>query len=153
MNWSRAGLVVLAFLVGLIFGMLPGWSWAGHAEEFLPLDVNEDGSLSGTERKGIERYDADGDGKISLREFVAGRAADGALLPALRSSDPQARARSARHPLLLVVPAIACEGSPGDEREARRERTASGPCAGPAWPHLGRAGRSRHRLRARSRAH
>lgn len=45
-------------------------------ERFGRADVNDDGELSGTETKKIERYDADKDGKVSAEEFKAGRADD-----------------------------------------------------------------------------
>ncbi len=39
-------------------------------------DGNKDGALTGTEIKGIERYDTDKDGKVTTDEFKAGRKAD-----------------------------------------------------------------------------
>jgi len=43
---------------------------------FTERDGNEDGVLSGTEVLGFEKYDADGDGEVSRKEFDKGRAAD-----------------------------------------------------------------------------
>ncbi|MBI2477979.1 MAG: hypothetical protein HYV60_04830 [Planctomycetia bacterium] len=45
-------------------------------KQFARLDGNEDEFLSGTESKGLERYDANEDGEISRSEFLAGRSAD-----------------------------------------------------------------------------
>jgi Pentapeptide repeats (8 copies)/EF hand len=39
---------------------------------FQKRDANEDGVLSGKEMKGLEESDSDGDGEISLSEFLAG---------------------------------------------------------------------------------
>ena len=39
---------------------------------FQKLDKNEDGVLSGSEMKGLEKSDSDGDGEINLAEFLAG---------------------------------------------------------------------------------
>ncbi len=39
---------------------------------FQKLDKNEDGVLSGSEMKGLEKSDSDGDGEITLAEFLAG---------------------------------------------------------------------------------
>lgn len=44
---------------------------------FMQLDINQDGFLSGTEMAGIESYDADGDRRITLDEYVAGATAGG----------------------------------------------------------------------------
>jgi len=41
-------------------------------KKFNGLDINQDGVLSGTERRGVEKADADGDGEISKQEFLAG---------------------------------------------------------------------------------
>lgn len=38
---------------------------------FQKLDKNEDGSLSGNEKKGYEDRDADDDGEVTLAEFLA----------------------------------------------------------------------------------
>lgn len=45
-------------------------------KQFARHDGNEDDFLSGTEAKGLERYDANKDGEISRAEFMAGRAAE-----------------------------------------------------------------------------
>ena len=39
---------------------------------FQKLDKNEDDVLSGSEMKGLEKSDSDGDGEITLAEFLAG---------------------------------------------------------------------------------
>lgn len=44
---------------------------AGEAK-FQELDGNNDGRLSGTEMRGIERYDANGDARITREEFLGG---------------------------------------------------------------------------------
>ena len=43
---------------------------------FSARDSNADGVLSGTEIKGFEKYDADGDGEVSRKEFDQGRSAE-----------------------------------------------------------------------------
>jgi len=43
------------------------------SKEFAKLDENEDGKLTGTEKNGIEEYDADKNGKITFDEFVEGK--------------------------------------------------------------------------------
>lgn len=42
-------------------------------KEFAKLDANEDGRLSGKEMRGLDDYDANKDGRVTLEEFVAGR--------------------------------------------------------------------------------
>ncbi|MCE9606359.1 MAG: SUMF1/EgtB/PvdO family nonheme iron enzyme [Planctomycetia bacterium] len=49
-------------------------------EAFRVRDISEDGILTGTEKKGVEKYDANGDGRIVLDEFRAGRAMEPAAL-------------------------------------------------------------------------
>ena len=43
------------------------------AQEFSKLDENEDGRLSGSEAAAFKGYDANADGKVTLKEFLAGR--------------------------------------------------------------------------------
>jgi Ca2+-binding EF-hand superfamily protein len=43
---------------------------------FSERDTNEDDWLSGSEVRGFEKYDADGDGEVSRKEFKLGRAED-----------------------------------------------------------------------------
>lgn len=43
---------------------------------FADRDANEDGSLSGKELRGLEKYDTDRDGDVTREEFDQGRAAD-----------------------------------------------------------------------------
>lgn len=43
---------------------------------FADRDTNEDGSLSGKELRGLEKYDTDRDGDVTREEFDQGRAAD-----------------------------------------------------------------------------
>jgi hypothetical protein len=47
---------------------------------FGELDLNRDGWLSGSEANGLRHYDADGNGEITLDEFLGGRAAERTLL-------------------------------------------------------------------------
>ncbi len=60
---------------------------------FGELDLNEDEVLSGKELKGFEKYDADGDGEVSRKEFDLGRAAD---RRAMGVPDKEEAARQAR---------------------------------------------------------
>jgi hypothetical protein len=53
-------------------------------KQFLQLDGNEDGWLSGKEMKGLERFDANSDGEVTEKEFLAGRAADRDEKPAAK---------------------------------------------------------------------
>jgi len=67
------------------------------AAAFAVLDVNEDGVLSGQEAKSVLTFDADGDGEVSLAEFVAGRKRgkgkpgkdDAAVTPPVVAIDPR----------------------------------------------------------------
>jgi uncharacterized protein YjbI with pentapeptide repeats len=43
------------------------------AQEFAKLDRNEDGRLSGSEMDGLEKLDADKNGRITFEEFAAGK--------------------------------------------------------------------------------
>lgn len=48
--------------------------------QFLELDENKDGWLSGSESIGIRHYDGDNNGEITQEEFLAGRASERILL-------------------------------------------------------------------------
>lgn len=56
---------------------------------FAERDGNQDEVLSGTEVRGFEKYDADGDGEVTWKEFQTGRAAERGV------SDPAEMARRA----------------------------------------------------------
>lgn len=64
----------LAWLLPLPGFAAPETSDPKDEEQFRQLDVSEDGFLSGREAKDFLKYDADGDKKVSLAEFLAGRA-------------------------------------------------------------------------------
>lgn len=46
---------------------------AADEAEFDKMDITDDGWLSGTEKRGYEKYDMDGDGEITKAEFLSGR--------------------------------------------------------------------------------
>ncbi|MBA4017284.1 MAG: hypothetical protein C0483_08930 [Pirellula sp.] len=72
---------------------------AGEAK-FKALDGNEDDRLSGTEMRGIERYDVNGDARITREEFLGGLSTE--QMRAAGVSDEAAS--SADEPSSIVVP-------------------------------------------------
>lgn len=77
-NRCRWGFCVCVFTV-LSFplvgkGDTPDAARAQDKAEFEQLDLSEDGVLSGREAKDRLKYDADGDKRVTLTEFLAGRA-------------------------------------------------------------------------------
>lgn len=84
---------------------------AGEAK-FKALDGNEDDRLSGTEMRGIERYDANGDARITREEFLGGLSTE--QMKAAGVSDEAENA--ADEPASIVVPSDAkpFEVMPGD---------------------------------------
>lgn len=91
-----------------------GFAFDVKADEakFKELDGNEDGRLSGTEMRGIERYDANGDARITREEFLGGLSTE--QMKAAGVSDEAEEA--ADEPPSIVVPSDTkpFEVMPGD---------------------------------------
>jgi len=84
---------------------------AGEAK-FKALDGNEDDRLSGTEMRGIERYDANGDARITREEFLGGLSTE-----QMRTAGVSDEAENAAdEPASIVVPSDTkpFEVMPGD---------------------------------------
>lgn len=68
---------LLLIVVLLLMGLSPLQANAQNEQDaaaFAELDGNEDGRLSGTEMSGIEKYDVNGDRRITREEFLEGKA-------------------------------------------------------------------------------
>lgn len=90
----------------------PGKTRAQAEQAFTELDITEDGFLSGTEKKSVAAFDADGDGRITRDEFIAGflgATPEAALTPAEleRQLNRAVLANDARTLLKLAHPELA----------------------------------------------
>lgn len=89
--------------------------------EFRRRDITEDGWLDGTETRGVEQYDTDGDKEITWAEFQAGRAKErGGQPPAPAAAPPPAATptpAAAPAPAATPVPA-ATPAAPGPAPKA-----------------------------------
>lgn len=75
----RATTIVLL----LLLAAAPVWANPEDEKSFAALDGNQDGRLSGTELTSVKRFDANDDGRITLEEYLAGRAAERTPEPAV----------------------------------------------------------------------
>ena len=77
--WMATGLTIIALTT-----CNPSLSLADTDDDvFEKLDTNNDGVLSGTEAATVRRYDSDGDGEVTKKEYLAGIAGERKKPPAI----------------------------------------------------------------------